>query len=178
MSDFLSFTLENIRNGGAFMAWLESRRLEWAPLMAARLKYLLEGRTFVLMCDEQRSWYEEYFLKNINSKAARPMLPFVSLNSLCKKKVQSSEDIALLNDLLDISFPNGYVYFYIGSASDNKSLIAKSRDNSLLWLFDEQLQDSFYLNSKDKDLDIKLISLYQLFDVSLDAILFSKVQLG
>ncbi|EAI3451748.1 TPA: hypothetical protein R4976_001748, partial [Campylobacter jejuni] len=62
--------------------------------------------------------------------------------------------------------------------SDNKSLIAKSRDDSLLWLFDEQLQDSFYLNSKDKDLDIKLISLYQLFDVSLDAILFSKVQLG
>ncbi|EFP1838280.1 hypothetical protein HPX21_001645, partial [Campylobacter jejuni] len=50
--------------------------------------------------------------------------------------------------------------------------------DSLLWLFDEQLQDSFYLNSKDKDLDIKLISLYQLFDVSLDAILFSKVQLG
>ncbi|HFP7551254.1 TPA: hypothetical protein ACHD0B_001588, partial [Campylobacter jejuni] len=26
--------------------------------------------------------------------------------------------------------------------------------------------------------DIKLISLYQLFDVSLDAILFSRVQLG
>ncbi|HHW4153186.1 TPA: HobA family DNA replication regulator, partial [Campylobacter coli] len=52
MSDFLSFTLENIRNGGTFMAWMESRRLEWAPLMAARLRYLLEGRTFVLMCDE------------------------------------------------------------------------------------------------------------------------------
>ncbi|MFK0444587.1 HobA family DNA replication regulator, partial [Campylobacter jejuni] len=45
---YKDFTLENIRNGGAFMAWLESRRLEWAPLMAARLKYLLEGRTFVL----------------------------------------------------------------------------------------------------------------------------------
>lgn len=71
MSDFLSFTLENIRNGGAFMAWLESRRLEWAPLMAARLKYLLEGRTFVLMCDEQRSWYEEYFkLNNIKSHSS------------------------------------------------------------------------------------------------------------
>ena len=178
MSDFLSFTLENIRNGGTFMAWMESRRLEWAPLMAARLKYLLEGRTFVLMCDEQRSWYEEYFLKNVNSKSSRPMLPFVSLSSLCKKKIQNAEDIALLNDLLDISFPNGYVYFYIGNATDYKSFIAKSRDDSLLWLFDEQLQDSFYLNSKDKDLDIKLISLYQLFDASLDAILFSKVQLG
>lgn len=82
MSDFLSFTLENIRNGGTFMAWMESRRLEWAPLMAARLRYLLEGRTFVLMCDEQRAWYEEYFLANINSKTTRPMLPFVSLKSL------------------------------------------------------------------------------------------------
>ncbi len=177
MSDFLSFTLENIRNGGAFMAWMESRRLEWAPLMAARLKYLLQSRTFILMCDEQRSWYEEYFLKNINSKANRPMLPFVSLNSLYRKKIQNAEDIALLNDLLDISFPNGYVYFYIGNATDNKSLIAKSKDDSLLWLFDEQLQDSFYLNSEDKDLDIKLITLYKLFDMSLDAILFSKVQI-
>ncbi|MBM0636889.1 HobA family DNA replication regulator [Campylobacter sp. VicNov18] len=178
MSDFLSFTLESIRNGGTFMAWMESRRLEWAPLMAARLRYLLEGYTFVLLCDEQRSWYEEYFLKNINAKATRPMLPFVSLNALCKKKIQSSEDIALLNDLLDVLFPKGYVYFYIGNATDPKSLIAKSKDDSLLWLFDEQLQDSFYLNSKDKHLDIKLISLYELFDVSLDAILFSKVQLG
>ncbi len=83
----------------------------------------------------------------------------------------------MLNDLLDISFPNGFIYFYIGSASDKKSLIAKSRDDSLLWLFDEQLQDSFYLNSKDKDLDVKLITLYKLFDTSLDAILFSKVSL-
>ncbi|MBK1993598.1 hypothetical protein FSE90_04950, partial [Campylobacter novaezeelandiae] len=66
-------------------------------------------------------------------------------------------------------------YFYIGSTTDKKSLIAKSKDDSLLWLFDEQLQNSFYLNSKDKDLDAKLISLFKLFDSSLDAILFSKV---
>ncbi|TKX31823.1 HobA family DNA replication regulator [Campylobacter estrildidarum] len=178
MSDFLSFTLENIRNGGTFMAWMESRRLEWAPLMQVKLKYLLEGRTFILMCDEQRSWYEEYFLKNINTKTNRPMLPFVSLNALCKKKIQKSEEIALLNDLLDVTFPNGYIYFYIGSTMDEKSLIAKSKNDSLLWLFDEQLQNSFFLNSKDKDLDVKLISLYKLLDLSLDAILFSKVSLG
>ncbi|MCX2682359.1 HobA family DNA replication regulator [Campylobacter sp. MIT 21-1685] len=177
MSDFLGWTLENIRNGGTFMAWIESRRLEWTPLIAARLKYLLEGRTFILMCDEQRTWYEEYFLKNINSKAMRPMLPFVSFNCLCRKKVQSVEDIALVNDLLELSFPNGFVYFYIGSASDQKAQIAKSKNESLLWLFDEQLQNSFYLNSKDKDLDAKLITLYKLFDMSLDAILFSKVSI-
>lgn len=178
MGDFLSFTSENIRKGGTFMVWMEERRLEWAPLMAARLKFLLEGRTFILMCDEQRSWYEEYFLKNVNAKANRPMLPFVSLSCFCKKKIQNNEDIALLNDLLDISFPNGFIYFYIGSSSDKKALIAKSKDDSLLWLFDEQLQNSFYLSSKDRDLDAKLITLYKLFDESLDAILFSKVNLG
>ncbi|MCR2117775.1 HobA family DNA replication regulator, partial [Campylobacter upsaliensis] len=40
MSDFLSWSLENIRSGGASMAWMESRRLEWSPLVASRLKYL------------------------------------------------------------------------------------------------------------------------------------------
>lgn len=178
MDSFLSFTSENIRKGGTFMVWMEERRLEWAPLMESRLKFLLQGRTFILMCDEQRSWYEEYFLKNVNAKANRPMLPFVSLNCFCKKKIQNNEDIALLNDLLDISFPNGFIYFYIGSSSDIKSFIAKSKDDSLLWLFDEQLQNSFYLSSKDRDLDSKLITLYKLFDESLDAILFSRVNLG
>ena len=159
------------------MAWMENRRLEWAPLMAARLKYLLEGRAFVVFCDEKRAWYEEYFLQHINAKPTRPMLPFVSLRTLCRTPIKTSEDIALLNDLLELSFPKGYVYFYIGTASDKKSLIARSKDDSLLWLFDEQLQNSFYLNSKDADLDLKLVSLYQLFDKSLDAILFSKVSL-
>ncbi|MCW1360039.1 HobA family DNA replication regulator [Campylobacter jejuni] len=61
MTDFLKFTLECIRDGGASMAWMEERRLELAPLLAARLRLLLEGKSFIFMCDEQRSWYEEYF---------------------------------------------------------------------------------------------------------------------
>ncbi|ARE80891.1 HobA family DNA replication regulator [Campylobacter helveticus] len=181
MSDFLSWSLENIRNGGASMAWMESRRLEWSPLVASRLKYLLEGRAFILICDEARSWYENYFLQHINANSARPLLPFFSLKSLLGRKIQikkdDSIDVVLLNDMLEIAFPNGFIYFYIGTARDEKSNIAKSKNDSLLWLFDEQLQNSFYLDSSDKDLDIKLISLYKLFDKSLDAILFSKVSL-
>ena len=177
MIDFLAYTLDAIRNSGQSMAWMEERRLEWAPLMAARLRYLLEGKTFVLMCDEKRSWYEYYILQNINSKSSRPLLPFISFNSLYNKKIQN-DDINLINDLLDFTFPNGYIYFYIGSNLDKKLQIANSKDDSLLWLFDEQLQNSFYLSSNDKDLDIKLISLYKLLDISLDTILFSKVNLG
>ncbi len=80
MSDFLSWSLENIRSGGASMAWMESRRLEWSPLVASRLKYLLEGRAFILICDEARSWYETYFFQHINANRARPLLPFFRLS--------------------------------------------------------------------------------------------------
>ncbi|TQR33725.1 hypothetical protein DMB92_02230 [Campylobacter sp. MIT 99-7217] len=177
MQDFLQFTLENIRAGGTFMSWLEKRRLEWAPLIAARLRLLIEGKSFILICDSERSWYEEYFLKNINAKSNRPLVPIFSLSSLCNKNIQSKEDILLLNDLLDVAFPNGFVYFYIGSGLDKKSNIAKSKDDSLLWVFDEELQNSFYLSSKDENLDEKLISMYKLFDKSLEAILFSKVSI-
>lgn len=80
-----------------------------------------------------------------------------------------------MNDLLNLAFPNGFVYFYVGSSLDKKARIARSKDDSLLWIFDEKLQNSFYLNSKDEDLENKLISLYKFFDTILDGILFSKV---
>ncbi|AJC84562.1 HobA family DNA replication regulator [Campylobacter peloridis] len=176
-NNFLKFSLEQIRQNGAYMSWLEERRLEWSPLVASKLSLLLQGYTFIIITDEQRAWYEEYFLSQINKKATRPMLPFISLKGICNKNYNTQEEIALLNDLLSISFPNGYVYFYIGKNSDPKAQIAKSKEDSLLWLFDEQLQNSFYLSSLDKDLDYKLISLYKIFDKSLDAVLFSKVEI-
>ena len=46
-----------------------------------------------------------------------------------------------------------------------------------MWLFDEQAQNSFYLSSSDEMLDIKLLSLYKLFDKSVDVVLFAKVAL-
>lgn len=159
------------------MTWMENRRLEWTPLMASKFKLLLEGKSFVMLCDEERSWYESYFLKNINAKANRPLVPIFSLNALCDKKIQSKEDILLLNDLLDIAFPNGFIYFYVGTSFDKRANIAKSKDDSLLWIFDEEFQNSFSLSSKDKDLDEKLITMFKLFDKSLEAILFSRVSL-
>lgn len=176
-NSFLKFTLEQIRQSGAYMSWLEERRLEWSPLIASKLSLLLQGYTFVMITDEQRTWFEEYFLSKINANNVRPYVPFVSLEGIYHKTCKNQEDIALLNDLLSISFPNGYVYFYIGKNSDFKSQIARSKEDSLLWLFDEQLQNSFFLSSNDKELDFKLISLYKIFDKSLDAAIFSKVEI-
>lgn len=175
--DFARFLLNIIRENNKYFAWMEERRLEWGPLMQANLRYLLEGKSFIFCTDEKRSWYEEYFLANINASSNRPLLPFFALSSLCKKSCESEMDIAFLNDLLEANFERGYIFFYIGSYKDKFAKIAKSRENSLLWLFDEQLQNSFYLSSLDKDLDYKLISLYKLLDQCLDGLLFSNFEL-
>lgn len=156
---------------------MEERRLEWSPLIASKLALLLQGYTFIVITDEQRVWFEEYFLSQINASPTRPLVPFVSLKGIYNKACNTQEDIDLLNDLLSISFPNGYAFFYIGTNTGFKFKIANSKAESMFWLFDEQLQNSFYLSSRDKELDYKLISLYKVFEQSLEAVLFSKVEI-
>ncbi|MCD8213733.1 MAG: HobA family DNA replication regulator [Campylobacter sp.] len=146
--------------------------------MASRLQFLLNGCTFVVVTDDERSWFETYLLKKINrSSNSRPLLPFVSLKALypALDEINSKEQILLLQDMLNIAFPNGYVYFYIGKAIDKRAAIAKSTESSYMWLFDEQAQNSFTLNSSDENLDVKLLTLFKLFDKSIDAVLFAKV---
>lgn len=162
------------------MSWMEERRAEWTPLLASKLKYLLEGRAFIMITDSDRGWFEQYFLRNINKATnQRPILPFVSLKSLYPSlgDISSKEEISLLLDMLSLAFPNGYVFFYIGKSSDKNAQIAKGKEDSYMWLFDEQAQNSFFLSSGDELLDIKLLSLFKLFDKSVDAALFAKVVL-
>lgn len=177
-TDFTSFVRDFIRSGGYAMNWLEKVKYEITPLFKSRLKYLLNGSTFIIITDDKRSWFEDYFLKNINSSSNyRPLLPFISMKSLgVLQDYVNNNDIDLLNDLLNMTFPNGYIYFYIGDGG-NKINIAKSKDDSFIWLFDEQLSDSLYLSSDDKEVDIKLITLYMLFEACVDATIFSRVSL-
>ena len=53
--------------------------------------------------------------------------------------------------------------------------IAKRKDDSFMWVLDEHLQNSFYLQTSDDNLDIKLIQLFKLLDKSIDAVLFAEV---
>ncbi|WP_169778985.1 HobA family DNA replication regulator [Campylobacter curvus] len=178
MQDFIKWTLEAIREEKSLMSWMEERRVEWTPLLASRLKFLLEGRTFIVITDDERSWFESYLLKKINRASnARPLLPFVSLRALypALDEINSKEQILLLQDMLSLAFPSGYVYFYIGKSIDKRAAIAKSAESSYMWLFDEQAQNSFTLNSGDENLDVKLLTLFKLFDKSIDAVLFAKV---
>lgn len=180
MDNLTQWTINFLKNESLELRWLEDRKTEWIPLLSSRLKYLFNGTAFILICDEERKWFEKYFLQNINNKKnARPLLPFFSLSSIYKNynNIKTNEDIALLDDMLSIVFQNKYIYFYIGKADAKESLVAKSHDLNYMWLFDEKMPNSFYLNSNDEFIDLKLISLFRIFNKSIEAVLFGKVQL-
>ncbi len=178
MQKFLQWTLETIRSDESLMSWMEEKRFEWVPLVSSALKSILMGHTFIILTDKKREWFGKYLSQSINSfEKNRPLLPIVTLEELCINldEANSKEKIAMIEDVLSISFPNGYIFFYIGESDSPRAKIVKHAQRSFLWVMDEQLQNSFYLNSNDDLLNIKLIQLARLFDKSIDAVLFNEI---
>ncbi len=178
MQKFLKWTLDNIRKESSMMSWMEEKRFEWVPLNVSMLKNLIEGHTIVVITDDDRKWFCDYMLSDINKLSKnRPLLPFVSLKAFYPNlaSLKTKEDIELLENMLFQAFPHGYTYFYVGKNNNIKMQIAKRRDDSFIWVMDEQLQNSFFLSSTDENLDIKLIQLYKLLDKSINALLFAEV---
>ena len=176
--DFSSWTLERIREEGTSLNWMEERRFDWAPLAATAIDRLINAQTFLLITDRKREWFARYILSRLNKyDGHRPLLPIVSLGTVFPyiDELKNEEQMTVLEDMLTLSFPAGYTFFYIGRGNDPRAQIAKRKDDSFSWLLDERSQNSFYLDSKDENLDIKLIQLITLFDKSIDAILFSEV---
>ncbi len=176
MKTYLDWSLDTIRQMN--LSWMEERRLEWIPLATSMLSALMEGKTFVFLSDSDRRWFEIYFLNKINQKNnKRPFLPFVSLSSFFPNvnDIKTNEDMELLEDMLSIAYPQGYMFFYVGVNQDIKAQIAQRKDDSFMWIFNEKIQNSFYLNSNDKQLDIKLLQLFKLLNKSIDALLHSEI---
>jgi len=176
--DFSSWTLDIIREEGSCLSWMEERKYDWVPLAADAIERLLNAQTFLLITDKKREWFARYILSTLNRfDGARPLLPIVSLGTVFPfiDDIKNEEEMSVLEDMLSLSFPNGYTFFYIGKGIDPRAQIAKRKSDSFTWLIDEKGQNSFYLNSKDEHLDIQLIQLIKMFDKSVDAILFSEV---
>jgi len=112
-------------------------------------------------------------------KIDRPLLPFYQLTD-CFPNLQNihhTQEIQLLEDMLDISYPNGYYIWYIGKGDHPYTKLAYRNDDNFLWVLDEEVQNAFTLRSSDKQLDIKLLQLFQLFDATLSAALFGDLDL-
>ncbi len=182
MQEVLNWTINTIRQEDTVdSSWLEEKKFEWAPLVVKTLKSLLnKNYTILIISDDDKQWFKEYILTQINhTKNGRPNLPIYDFQSIYHhyNKVQSEEDIQLIIDMLNISFPNGYLFWYIGKGNSKQSIIPKYHANSFLWLIDEELPGSLTLNGDDPTLDMKLLQIYKLFDKTLNASLFAEISL-
>jgi hypothetical protein len=179
MQQLLKWTLETIREEDCF-SWMEEHRYEWAPLVKSAVDQILEGKTVLLLTDVPRKWFGKYILENINDlQKNRPLMPvfpmakmFPSLGTL-----SSTQEMQLFEDMLDLSYPNGYFIWYIGKGNHPFTKLAYRCDDSFLWIMDEEVENSFALRSSDEMLDIKLLQLYKLFDLTLSQALFGELDL-
>ncbi len=181
MRTLLDWTLEAIREESSDFSWMEERRYTWTPLLESVLDRMLQGQTVLLLTDPRRQWFERYILNAINDPGGnRPFLPFQSLRGIFSDLpgLDNNLRITLMEDMLDIAYPNGYLLWYIGEGGHPYTKLAYRKENNFLWLINEEVSGSFLLRDSDPLMDIKLLQLYRLFDRSVDAVLYGQVELS
>lgn len=180
MQKLLDWTLETIRKEESDFSWMEEYRYEWVPLVESAVSRIIEGQSVLLVTDEKHQWFADYAATRINLlENNRPLLPFYRLEALFPNlpSVVSIQEIDLLEDMLDISYPGGYFIWYIGSGGHPYTKLAYRSDDNFLWIMDEEVQNSFSLYGSGELRDIKLLQLFRLFSQTIDAALFGELEL-
>jgi len=180
MTPLLNWTLDAIREEDSSFSWMEECRYDWVPVAQSAVNKIIQGQTILLLTDEKRAWYAKYVASKINSlHYERPFLPIYTLKSMFPDldKMNNTQELDLLEDMLDISYPNGYFIWYIGSAESAYTKFAFRSDENLLWIIDGDVPNSFYLRAGNSSLDIKLIQLFKLFNKTINAGLFGEINL-
>ena len=176
MSNLVDWTLKTIRDEEPMMSWMEERRFDWVPLVNDLMGKVVIGTTVVLITDKQRDWLDRYICQFLNKDSKnRPYIPVVSASMLSGDLTGDSLDIIM--DMLNIAFKNDFVFWYIGRAGGQKFKLAKKKDDSFMIVLDEEIQNSFFMRSKDDLLDIKLLHLVRLLDKTIDGVLFGDISL-
>lgn len=181
MQDFKEWTLDAIREEDSSFSWLEEQRFDWSTTTAQALEQIINGKTIILITDEPRKWFEKYILSLINTaKQERPLIPIVSIDSIYQHydNIHGGDMIHVVEDMIALSYKEDYFFWYIGKGDNKRSDIAKRKNDSYFWIFDEEYLNAFNLKSYDKSLDIKLLQLYRLFDASLNGAMFGEVDVG
>jgi hypothetical protein len=179
MQQLLKWTLETIREEDCF-SWMEEHRYEWAPLVKSAVDQILTGKTVLLLTDVPRKWFGKYILENVNDlQKNRPLLPVFPLAKMFPTMgaLSSTQEMQLFEDMLELAYPNGYFIWYIGKGNHPFTKLAYRCEDSFLWIMDEEVENSFSLRSSDELLDIKLLQLYKLFDLTLSQALFGELDL-
>ncbi len=180
MQQLLAWTLQAIREENSDFSWMEEYRFEWTPLVNDAISRIISGQSVLILTDAPRRWFGHYIQHKINDmQKNRPFLPFYLLTKLfvSLEEMHSVQELQLVEDMLDISYPNGYIIWYIGKGDCSYTKLAFKKDDSFLWIMDDQVQNSFPLRSSDVQLDIKLLQLFKLFDNTLSAALFGNLEI-
>ena len=178
MQQLLEWTLSAIRSERSDFSWMEERRFDWIPLVNSAVSRIVEGQTVLLLTDERRKWFGRHILDTINRpERKRPFLPFYPLEALFSPlgEIESTQEIQWLEDMLTISFPNGYFLWYVGEGDPLYTKLVYRSEENFLWLLDDVVPGSFTLSATDPLLEIKLLQLYRLFDRTVEAVLFSEI---
>jgi hypothetical protein len=181
MQTFAQWSLDAIREEGAGLSWLEEQRFDWTTTLSQALGQILEGKVLIIITDEKRKWFETYILSTINSVSVeRPLIPIISVESLYQhyNTISGGEMIDLLDDMISLSYSDNYFFWYIGKGDDKRADLAKRKDSSYFWIFDEDFHSAFTLKSYDPILDIKLLQLFRIFNASLNATMFGEVDVS
>lgn len=179
MQEFLNWTIDIIRSDNLIGSWLEEKKFEWTPLTSKIISSILYKNCAVLIVtDGERDWFKHYLLTSLNNpKLGRPYFPFYDFKGICPNidSLKNDEDVNLIRDMLGISFPQGYCFWYIGRGNSHRANFPKVSKNSYLWLIDEEMPNSFMLRGNDDALELKLLQMFRLFNKSLSAALFAEV---
>lgn len=169
----ISNWLDNYILANGEFKWLSEKKIEFLSTIINKIDDVTTKETPVLiLTDKKREWFAEYIVESINTKSKhRPFLPFHNINKIFKNKVEDEYTINLFGDMLSSSFDN-YILLYVGEIESLENKFAMKENSSIIWSLGKGTENSFYLDKNDKFLDMKLISLFMLFDEIINAYMF------
>ena len=181
MQELASWTLQTLRHDASHPTWLEERKFEWIPLAKRALQRIFNGDSLILITDNDREWFMHYVVQSINRSSNRPYVPVIGIDTLfpqIDRVLHKDEtEISLINDYLNTMFSQKYFFWYVGRNDASRSKLALSHEDCFLWIFDTQLQNSFTLQATDSLADIKLMQMYRIFNLTLEAAMFGNIRL-
>ncbi|NPA27858.1 MAG: hypothetical protein GXN91_02240 [Epsilonproteobacteria bacterium] len=178
--DFNEWTLNAIREEGTCFSWMEELRFNWIPQVKSTISKILEGYTLIIITDKDFKYFSEYVTTKINQlEKNRPFIPIYPLEALFPHytTLKDASELDFLLDMLDISFINGYIFWYIGCGNHKLYEYIEQDKTSLIWRLNQDIEGIFSLNKSDPLIDIKLIQSFQLFEKALDAALIGDIEL-
>jgi len=178
--DFNNWTLEIIRAEDSSFSWMEEYRFNWIPHVKNALNKILDGFSVIVVTDREFKWFGEYITNRLNHKNKnRPFIPIYNINCLFPSayNLNDTTELDSLYDMFDISFSNGYLFWYIGSGEHKHYEFIEQDKNNIIWRLNHDVEGLFSLNKNDKNIDIKLIQSFKLFDKALDATLIGDIEL-